>query len=323
MVSMLKQYRSSACLSRVMVRRRAQLSRDTVVSAMQYFANRVSRALFRSITGNGSKMHVMSAIAQLIKSIDDAGLTYWVNSCDVEEYVLGHNGVSSTSTNVLNSSSTCMMIMPIDAATTKQLSLYEGSPSCSKGSLFSILNETSTRLGAKTLRRWLSAPSKDFDTIVFHQTAMKCLYKVPDLCDDIQGALKDSKMNVEVHLNRVCLQIQAWIDSGELDKDDGDVLTEPLNTKYSTTTNSNNNSACVGGLHNHINDANVFVSRKEEMLKGIISDLSELIDASSGLSTSLYRYTIEESVCLQEAVNAIAHAAETLQPLQIILEFWV
>ena len=134
------------------------------------------------------------------------------------------------------------------------------------------------------LRRWLSAPSIDLHTIVLRQTAMRSLFMLPELCDEISNSLKGTKTNVESLLNRTCLKIQTWLDSGNLDLDDGSVLTKPLHTKYCYKKDSSSIIA---------DDDDNFVSEREDMLKVIVSDLTRLIDASCTLSGSCYRVSMQ------------------------------
>ena len=73
LLSVLKQHVSSRCTERVMIRRRAELSRETVESFTRHFVFRIQHMEFRQTIGSRPKKHIMNATALLVKYIDDAG----------------------------------------------------------------------------------------------------------------------------------------------------------------------------------------------------------------------------------------------------------
>ena len=71
--------------------------------------------------------------------------------------------------------------MPLDAATVRNLELP---------ALISLIDRTSTPIGARQLRSWLTAPLRDAESIELRLAAVDELVAAPTLGDRLQGALK-------------------------------------------------------------------------------------------------------------------------------------
>ena len=180
-----KQYAASNPMDRVAVRQRARPEEDALASVSAALRH-IGRCEFDRITNHGTKRHVLAAAALVSHVLDQAGLSSWVrNVCNICEYSL-------------HEPSSCSHVMPIDAATLTQLSVFRGSASCTDGSLFSIMNTTSTRLGSRMLREWLSAPLNDVKAIRHRQEAVMALSRLqPDVRDEVHAALARVTGDVE------------------------------------------------------------------------------------------------------------------------------
>ena len=273
-----------SCHHHVVVRRRAALSSDAAHALLvRIWSSNSSRAagpVLRDITGGGgdSKRHISAAVALLIKHLDDAGLSAWTRgTCELREYSL-------------QSPSTTTGVMPIDAATIQQLSLFAGSETCADGSLFSILDRTSTRAGAKLLREWLAAPLNHKQSIMARQDALRVLQRAPELRVSIRQGLARSKADVESRLSRACMRLSEWLNRGDLDANDAMLLlTEPLGVAggFSSSAPASATPPCHTSRNTDTNSTHDgYVSKMEETFTGIIRDLSALVDAVALLSAA-------------------------------------
>lgn len=279
---------------RVVVRRRATLPSDAAYVLLRVLSSNTARAgpLLRDIImggGDDSKRHVAAAVALLIKHLDDAGLSAWTRgACEIHEYSL-------------HSPSTTTGVMPIDAATIQQLSLFAGSETCTNGSLFSILDRTSTRAGAKLLREWLAAPLNQYQCIMTRQVALRALKHAPGLRVSIRQALARSKADVESRLSRACMRLSEWLNRGDLDANDAMLLlTEPLDFagSFAKSAPTSSTPRCSTSCDRDTHDG--YVSKMEETFTSIIRDLSTLVDAVAILSAAHSRVrSSRECPCIQ------------------------
>lgn len=322
-----KQYATSNPADRVAVRRRAALEDGALESASAAMRS-AGAGEFDRISGHGARRHVLAAAALASQVLEQAGLSGWLHgACSLREYSLHEPGAGSG-------------VTPVDAATLTQLSVFRGSASCPEGSLFSILNETSTRLGARMLREWLSAPLNEVGAIVHRQEAVSALSRLqPRAREDLHAALSMVKADVETQLSRTFVTLSEWLEGGELDADDAMVLfTEPLGHKFAKPAADEGDRERGAAL-----------TQRETLLKSAIEQLTALVDALSLLSGSSSRVRprrrappaprsparesepalrpthprnqaiVGTSDALAEAVHDVAAAAEELDGIRSVL----
>ncbi len=80
--------------------------------------------------------------------------------------------------------------MVLDATAMETLELLQGSDGTVRSSLFGVLDETVTPMGARLLRQWLLRPLLDPDAIAARQTAIAALVESPAARDRLQGLLR-------------------------------------------------------------------------------------------------------------------------------------
>ncbi|HXD97506.1 MAG TPA: DNA mismatch repair protein MutS [Candidatus Acidoferrum sp.] len=80
--------------------------------------------------------------------------------------------------------------MTLDATAVRTLELLEASDGSSRSSLFGVLDETVTPMGARMLRQWLLQPLLDLDAITARQEAITALVDSPDTRAALRRLLK-------------------------------------------------------------------------------------------------------------------------------------
>jgi DNA mismatch repair protein MutS len=80
----------------------------------------------------------------------------------------------------------------LDEASVRNLELFRTlRDGARKGSLLWAIDQTQTSMGARTLRAWLGAPSRDLGTIRARQDGIEALLEEPGLRGELQSRLKD------------------------------------------------------------------------------------------------------------------------------------
>jgi DNA mismatch repair protein MutS len=79
--------------------------------------------------------------------------------------------------------------LQLDATAVATLELFEGSDGSERTSLFGVLDETRTPMGARLLRQWLLHPLTDPATIGERQAAIEALVEAPAVRDALRGLL--------------------------------------------------------------------------------------------------------------------------------------
>lgn len=80
--------------------------------------------------------------------------------------------------------------LALDATAVETLELIEGSNGRARTSLFGVLDETVTPMGARLLRQWLLRPLLDPDAIAARQDAVEALVGAPAVRDQLRGLLR-------------------------------------------------------------------------------------------------------------------------------------
>jgi DNA mismatch repair protein MutS len=80
--------------------------------------------------------------------------------------------------------------LTLDATAVETLELVEASDGRARGSLFGVLNETVTPMGARLLRQWLLRPLLDPDAIAARQDAVETLVNAPAVRDQLRGLMR-------------------------------------------------------------------------------------------------------------------------------------
>ena len=80
--------------------------------------------------------------------------------------------------------------MTLDETAVRTLELLESSDGTVRNSLFGVLDETVTPMGARLLRQWLLQPLLDRESIVARQDAVAVLVEAPDVRDGLRRLLK-------------------------------------------------------------------------------------------------------------------------------------
>ncbi len=81
--------------------------------------------------------------------------------------------------------------MFLDPQTRRNLELLEGSSGKEKGALIGVLDQTRTPMGARLLRRWLSQPLLEIDTLNQRFDAVECCVNNTIMRAELRQALKD------------------------------------------------------------------------------------------------------------------------------------
>ncbi|MEE9555391.1 MAG: DNA mismatch repair protein MutS, partial [candidate division Zixibacteria bacterium] len=82
------------------------------------------------------------------------------------------------------------LTMELDSATIKNLELVETPYGGKKNSLLSVVDNTSTPGGGRTMRRWILSPLKDLKAVKARQNAVKSMLKSSSIRKDLIAALK-------------------------------------------------------------------------------------------------------------------------------------
>ncbi len=80
--------------------------------------------------------------------------------------------------------------LALDATAVETLELVEGTDRRARTSLFAVLDETVTPMGARLLRQWLLRPLLDPDAIAARQDAVEALVTAPALRDELRALLR-------------------------------------------------------------------------------------------------------------------------------------
>jgi DNA mismatch repair protein MutS len=80
--------------------------------------------------------------------------------------------------------------LALDATAVETLELIEASGGGARGSLFGVLDETATPMGARLLRQWMLRPLLDPDAIRARQDAIAALFEAPAVRDQLRKLLR-------------------------------------------------------------------------------------------------------------------------------------